>query len=132
MIIRRDGREIERRIERRIRRADNDPFGLDNQQFINLFRLTKEMTRDIIMANLMPMTNYSRHPAAVHPSLRILTTLWFYANGAYQRVLIEGCLMNLTQTTISKCIAEVTNLIVDNLAPMWIVFPMTFEEKLRI
>lgn len=56
--------EEEQKIERRIMRNAGDPFTFSDQQFRNLYRLTKDMVHFIIM-QLIPYVNQSNNPNAI-------------------------------------------------------------------
>lgn len=108
-------------MERRIMREDSDPFTLDDALFKDLFRLNKEMIH-YLLVNLLPHME-SNHIAAIEPRLKIFVTLYFFATGSYQRTIGQSWNFSISQQSVSRCINEVSNLIVSHLAPDWIVFP---------
>ncbi|KAJ8974307.1 hypothetical protein NQ317_009547 [Molorchus minor] len=118
-------------IERRIMRNNSDPFSLSDTHFVNIFRLNKDMVNYLIQ-ELTPHMPVSMHPNAVDPQLKILATLYFFANGSYQRVIGNSFLLSMAQNTISNCVNEVSSLIVNHLSDNWILFPSTREDKLAI
>ncbi|XP_050514882.1 putative nuclease HARBI1 [Diabrotica virgifera virgifera] len=122
---------LEQNIERRIMREESDPFSFSDNHFISLYRLTKDMAHYLI-DQLLPHMNNSLHPNAVDPRTRIFAALFFFANGSYQRVIGHSHAERMGQTTVSKCIKEVSDLIVHNLSNTWIEFPVTAEAKLAI
>ncbi|KAJ8944584.1 hypothetical protein NQ314_009455 [Rhamnusium bicolor] len=118
-------------VERRIMRNSSDPFALSDTHFKNTFRLTKDMVNYLIV-ELTPHMSMSLHPNAVDPQLRIFTTLYFFSNGSYQRVIGNCYALSMAQNTVSNCVNEVSSLMVRHMSDNWIVFPSTPEEKLAI
>lgn len=77
--------------------------------------------------------------------LRILVAMRFFATGlcykknvnkifiililgSYQRIVGDGFLLSVSQTTVSRCITEVSKAICDNLMDKYIKFPQTAQE----
>lgn len=118
-------------LHRRIMRNASDPFAFSDIEFKNLYRLDKQLVRHIFH-ELSPHMSHSTHPNAVSPMLRILAALFFFANGSYQRVIGHSHILSMGQTTVSKCITEVSALILEHLADTWISFPNSQEEKLHL
>ncbi|XP_030764851.1 putative nuclease HARBI1 [Sitophilus oryzae] len=118
-------------IERGFMRGESDPFLLRDTQFIDLFRLTKDMVH-YLCVTIVPHMSQTTHPSAVDPTLRIFSSLYFYATGSYQRTIGQTFQLSMAQNTVSKCIDEVTDLIVDHLTEEWIKFPRNFNDKLKI
>lgn len=118
-------------IERRIMRNDSDPFALRNVQFIELFRLTKEMV-NYLFGILIPHMSVSVHPSQIEPQLRIFAALYFFGTGSYQRTVGQNFQLSMAQNSVSNCVNDVTDLIVEQLSGEWIVFPRTFESKLTL
>lgn len=118
-------------IARRIMRNDSDPFALDDPQFIQTFRLTKDMVLYLMNA-LIPHMTESLHPNAVAPPTQIFADFNFYATGSYQRVVGQNYMVSISQRSVCNYIHYVSTLIVEHLANIWIVFPRTINEKLRI
>ena len=117
--------------QRRLLRADNDPFSLTEERFIATFRLSKEMVQHILLPALVHNIP-TNSPLAIDPVQKILITLAFFASGEYQRCLGDNLNFPTAQATISKIVSQVTLLIVNNICPDWIVFPSTREEINRI
>ncbi|KAF5306209.1 hypothetical protein FQR65_LT07486 [Abscondita terminalis] len=113
-------------LQRRIMRNNVDPFLLDDVHFINQFRLTKNMAHYLI-EGLTPHMYVSQHPSAVEPQLRVFTTLYFFANGSYPRVIGSNFNLSMAQNTVSNCVTD-ANILSDE----WIAFPITAEEKISI
>jgi hypothetical protein len=73
-----------------------------------------------------------RRATKVPVHLRILTVLHFLDQGGYQVGTGHGYLIAQSQPAISRCIAEVTNLMTAHLLNVWIKFPNSDEERQRI
>ncbi|KAG5866887.1 hypothetical protein JTB14_037488 [Gonioctena quinquepunctata] len=110
------------RLERRIMRLEYDPFALVDEQFIDLYRLNKDMV-NFLLQEISPHMNNSTHYSAVHPHIRIFATLVFYGTGTYQRVIGQSYNLSVSQQTVTRCIKEVTSLIVEFLSERFIIFP---------
>lgn len=113
-------------IERRVMRDDSDPFTLSDVKFQQLFRLTKDMVQYVVV-ELGP--HMQRNSAlAIRHQQRILAALYFFATGSYQRTIGQSWNLSMSQQAVSKCVQEVSELIVAHLANDWIKFPTTQEE----
>jgi hypothetical protein len=73
-----------------------------------------------------------RRATKVPVHLRILTVLHFLDLGGYQVGTGHGYLIAQSQPAVSRCIAEVTNLMTAHLLNVWIKFPNSDEERQRI
>lgn len=65
------------------------------------------------------------HELSIPLHLRVLASLSFYASGCYQRRVGMDAFCMMSQSTISKCIKEISRLITNHLAPTYIQFPQT-------
>ncbi|KYQ58419.1 hypothetical protein ALC60_02596 [Trachymyrmex zeteki] len=104
-----------------------DPFALSENQFIGLYRLTRDMTRGLIDA-LEAYLPLRRSPLAIPNELKVLCTLNFYAQGSYQKAVGVDCRLSMAQSTVSMFLQEVTCAINDHLLRQWIHFPITSQE----
>lgn len=118
-------------LERRVMRDISDPFSLTDEQFSDLYRLSKEIVHFLIQ-ELTPYMQNSNRYNAINPVLRIFTALVFFGTGTYQRVIGQSFQLSLSQQSASRCISEVSLLIIEHLADRYIKFPRTVEEKNRI
>lgn len=112
---------------RTLLRRDNNAFDLPDRRFIELFRLDKELARNLIEL-LRPHLNEREHIRGISVEDMVLCALRFYATGSYQRCLGENYNFGMGQSTIHKYIHIVTNAIHDNLVENNIKFPTTEEE----
>lgn len=60
----------------------------------------------------------------------MITTLHFLSQGSYQKGIGQDYLISMDQSSVSRCINEVTNVIIDVLGHV-IKFPESAEEKNR-
>lgn len=91
----------ELRIQRRLLREREAPFALPEARFQELFRLNKQLARELCDL-LQPHLRRSRYLNGVTPDLRVLTTLLFYATGSYQRSTGEDFNLGLSQTMVHR------------------------------
>lgn len=99
-------------LHRRMMRSESDPFSMSDEQFISQFRLTKDMVNQIL-PNLVPHMQH-RSELAIEPLQRVLLALAFYASGEYQRCVGGDFKYPVSQPTVSLCITQVTNLIIEH------------------
>ncbi|KAJ8930648.1 hypothetical protein NQ314_016563 [Rhamnusium bicolor] len=127
----RRGQQRTNKNEMRLLRNHSNPFELPDHRFIDLFRLNKDLMRNLINA-LRPHLQERSRITGVLPEQRIFAALLFYATGSYQRLLGQGYLVSMSQQLVSKCVREVTEAIYFHLDNEWINFPASEEEKMRI
>lgn len=116
--------------ERRFLRHRSDPFGISDTQFVELFRLSKNMVRYLIDI-LTPHISSGGNALAIPRELRVLATLEFYATGTYQRVIRQNFVFPIAQSTMLSIVTEISELICDQLAEEWIQFPTDEETIIR-
>lgn len=80
-----------------------------------------------ICATLVPFMQKTS-TLAVHPMIRVLAALYFFATGSYQRTIGQSWNLSIFQPVVCRCIMEVTGLIEEHLAPNWITFPTTLQQ----
>ncbi|KAI4468135.1 hypothetical protein MML48_2g00002635 [Holotrichia oblita] len=97
------------------------------KKFLKLFRLDKHASRELVneLSNFMEAESRATH---IPKHIRVLTTLHFLGHGSYQCGV--GCSYSfaLSQPAVSRCIREVTDVMVTNLLNQWIKFPNTRNE----
>ncbi|KAJ8913404.1 hypothetical protein NQ315_008797 [Exocentrus adspersus] len=116
---------------RRLMRENSDVFSLPDQRFIDLFRLTKNMVRYLFNELIRYMRPRSR-VGDVSPENRIMAALHFFATGSYQRTSGTNRLFPMSQQSVGRSIKEVSQLINQHIAPIYIVFPTTARQKNNI
>ncbi|XP_017488262.1 PREDICTED: putative nuclease HARBI1 isoform X2 [Rhagoletis zephyria] len=60
--------------------------------------------------------------------LRFLATLRFFAQGSYQRSVGQDFLLNISQSSVSRCVREVANIIDKHLLAKYVKFPSSAED----
>jgi hypothetical protein len=119
------------RIERRRLRDQMNPFEAPDSEFMNNFRLSKELTQNLIEW-LRPYVPGRIRSTGLPLFLRVLSTLHFLAKGSYQHAVGACFWVSVSQTSISRSVNEICRLIVDILMPEWIQFPTEPAEKAQI
>ncbi|XP_051175804.1 putative nuclease HARBI1, partial [Leptopilina boulardi] len=122
-------RDVERDAEfaRQEFRRPLDPFELPDHQFVQIYRLNKEMVDNIIdgMENFVPQ----RRVSAIDVSTKVLTALRFFASGSYQMDIGKSIFSNISQPSASRCINDVTQFFnTRDIFQEWIHFPRNFDE----
>lgn len=115
-------------LERVQMRDTFNPFNMDDLEFRRRFRLTKAKAEMLINQLLPHMRNMPRR-GVLSPMARIFTALQFFATGSYQRLVGQSSELSMSQQSVSNCIREVATLITNHLAPIFIKFPTTAEQK---
>ncbi|KAJ3652275.1 hypothetical protein Zmor_018254 [Zophobas morio] len=115
------------RIQRQMRDASN-PFHLPDRLFLKLFRLDKQTTLDFIDS----IRDHMAQPlkgSKVPVHLRVLTAMHFFGHGSYQTGTGLQHPLVVSQPTVSRCIAEVSDVITRFLLNRWVKWPRTDDEK---
>lgn len=116
----------------RIRRETN-PFNLSENRFMELFRLNKELTRQLIELIRPhfphPPLNHAGRGSKVTIEIAVLASLRFYATGTYQRSLGQDFNFGISQTSASRWIHRVTEIIDHHLGDTFIRFPNSRDER---
>lgn len=119
---------------------------ISDREFINTFRLSKNMARELIN-ELAPYLPEARRKSALSAETRVsiinyfysigylyknitiyciaqvLVALRFFAQGSYQQSVGNDINLNVCQKSVSNCLNSVVSAIVEHLAPIWIKFP---------
>ncbi|XP_036339890.1 uncharacterized protein LOC118749211 [Rhagoletis pomonella] len=115
------------RTKRKSLRESTDPFNISEERFIDIFRLPKVICRSVY-AEICP---YMRQNASrgLSGMLRFLVALRFFAQGSYQRSVGQEFLLNVSQSSVNRCIREIASIMDRHLLTQYIKFPSTIEEK---
>ncbi|XP_046404704.1 putative nuclease HARBI1 [Ischnura elegans] len=118
--------EAENEIRRipRVLRFRKNPFELEEKKFVRLYRLNKQLTADLI-ASLRGFVRESPRSSALNLETKVLTTLRFYAGGPYQSFVGQDEYTSMDQSTVSRCITEVTHAINAHLMDRWVTFNLS-------
>jgi hypothetical protein len=103
-------------------------FEMPEGEFKNQFRLSQALV--ITLVNILePHMNQPRRQTAIPNYLKILCTLNFLGHGSFQRCVGTSLWTSMSQSSISRAVSEITQLITRLLMPEWIKFPTTLGEK---
>ncbi|XP_064468256.1 putative nuclease HARBI1 [Ornithodoros turicata] len=118
----------------RVFRRHRDAFtALDEEQFIAKFRLCKDAAREVCDAVAGDLQRPQQWRSTTLPvAQRVLMALRFYATGAFLSNIAEEEDFLTSKRPVSESIHDVSTAIIRNLAPRYLKFPMSPEEKLRV
>ncbi|XP_026474640.1 putative nuclease HARBI1 [Ctenocephalides felis] len=125
----RSKRYRERYAHRRYLTDSNDVWHISDELFIKHFRLSKQSVKSLIQ-QLQPHVE-SRARWAIPFHLQVLAALNFFGHGCFQSAVGSSYLNNMSQSSVSRCIKTVTDLILKHVAPKYISFPMTTMQKME-
>lgn len=86
------------------------------------------MVYESIKNFMEPQTRSSR----IDRLIRFAVAMRFYATGTYQRCAGEEYFTSMSQSSVSKCLDEVTYLLERHVCPNWIKFPKEINEKTEL
>ncbi|CAG9862689.1 unnamed protein product, partial [Phyllotreta striolata] len=104
-------------------------FDLTDRHFKQIFRLDKDSVNYLINS-LRP--NARVRNMGIPFEVKMFATLNFLATGSYQNVVGCNAWISLSQSSISRAISHICELIVQELMRVWIKFPNNEDEKNRI
>ncbi|KAF2896912.1 hypothetical protein ILUMI_09264 [Ignelater luminosus] len=99
----------------------------ENEFGANANRLTRELARDL--CNRLGPFLQTERSTAILPTIKILSALFFYAYGSYQKSVGTSHLFGLSQASVSRYINLVSNAIYTHLLNTWVKFPTTNQAK---
>ncbi|XP_067207117.1 putative nuclease HARBI1 [Linepithema humile] len=108
-----------------------DPFALPENEFMGMYRLTRNMTRILVEA-LEPYLPPRRRALGIPNELKVLCALNFYAQSSYQKAVGVDSRLSIAQPTVSVILQEITSAINNYLLRQWIRFPTTLQEIQQI
>lgn len=119
---------MERRNKRRRLRQINDPFELEDREFINEYRLSPDLVRDLCEELEPILKTRPKRSNDLSIETKVLTAVYLYAHGSYQKP--TGKAQSIAQQTVSSVLSEVTaalnNLEIRN---KYIKFPQNTAER---
>ncbi|KAB0805455.1 hypothetical protein PPYR_02425 [Photinus pyralis] len=118
---------IRMNLNRRQLRDMSDPFSLTEETFKGIYRLSRQLTRDL-MTDLSPFLQDNERVLGIPKHLKILATLNFLAQGSYQKAVGQDFFCPMSQKSVSRCVEEVTGALVEHF-PHFVHFPSTAAEK---
>ncbi|KAK4879203.1 hypothetical protein RN001_007349 [Aquatica leii] len=110
------------RLERRHIRDASNPFEIPDTVFKSLYRLPKQLAINLI-AELEVFMVETVRSTSVPNALKVLCALHFYAHGSYQKSVGQDFFLGLSQTTVSRCIESVSEIISGQLSRRYLKFP---------
>ncbi|KAJ8728924.1 hypothetical protein PYW07_006620 [Mythimna separata] len=119
---------IEKKNRRRRIREINNPFEMDDREFVNLYRLSKDSVLSLC-EDLEPLmkTNPQR-TSDLTLETKVLTAVYVYAHGSNQKP--TGSAQQVAQQTVSAVLAEVTTALNHiEIRNKYIKFPQTATER---
>ncbi|KAJ8909860.1 hypothetical protein NQ315_013897 [Exocentrus adspersus] len=115
-------------IRRRRYLRPEDPFTLNDNTFKRIFRVPKELAREVINI-LADFLEAPSRRSALHKETKVLVALHFFATGSYQLDIGYNTFSGISQASVSRCINEVTEVLNrPEIFNQWIRFPNTIEE----
>ncbi|XP_031334651.1 putative nuclease HARBI1 [Photinus pyralis] len=116
------------RERRRLRANIFNPLELSDFQFIQMFRLNKDLF-DYLKNMIEPYMRPQLRNTDLSISTRIYTALRFYATGSYQMDIGHNQYIGVSQPSVSRSVGEVTDAInTPEVFNRWIKFPRNLEE----
>ncbi|KAE8738516.1 hypothetical protein FOCC_FOCC016007 [Frankliniella occidentalis] len=124
---------VNHQIHERFRiRDNNNPLDMSITEFVKLYRIPQHDAVDLcnILRHYVPQRS-SPHQTPLFRKL--LIALSFYACGSYQRMLGRSIDAAVCQTTVSRCVREITTALNHpEVLSNFIKFPVTQQERLEV
>ncbi|KAK3909719.1 Putative nuclease [Frankliniella fusca] len=126
-------RRVNHQIHERFRIRDgNDPLNMSIPMFEQLYRMPQHAVAELCDI-LRPFLPQHTSPQQLPLMRKVLITLGFYASGSYQRMLGRCIDCAVSQTTVSRCLREITTALNhEQILNRFIRFPSTREERAPI
>lgn len=83
-----------------------------------------------IIEELRPHLNAPLRRTRIPVHVRVLTAMYFFATGCYQRASGQSVVVNISQSQVCRSIHEVANAICTYMAHRWICFPQQDDYNL--
>ncbi|KAK4874307.1 hypothetical protein RN001_013667 [Aquatica leii] len=119
------------RLERRHIRDASNPFEIPDTVFKSLYRIPKQLAINLI-AELEVFMVETVRSTSVPNALKVLCALHFYAHGSYQKSVGQDFFLGLSQTTVSRCIESVSEIISGQLSRRYLKFPRGEDSQLTL
>ncbi|KAJ8720568.1 hypothetical protein PYW08_006033 [Mythimna loreyi] len=103
---------------------------LTNTEFIKTSRLGKAEVRALTI-KLTPLLPRQRRKDAITPNLKILIALAFYATGSYQTLVGQSVFHNVSQTTVSRAVRQVTEAL-NSIFLQYVIWPKHVQDRNKI
>lgn len=112
---------------RRNLRDASDPLSVPENIFRGIFRLSRELAHQLIIIVSPHLREITRPQIAIPEQLKILTCLHFLSQGDYQKSVAQDFLFPMSQSSVSRCITDVTS-VINNQMNELIKFPTSEQE----
>ncbi|CAI6369630.1 unnamed protein product [Macrosiphum euphorbiae] len=107
-------------------------FELSDSAFIKNYRLTKNLT-NILIRQLCPYLKIKKRSSDLDASTKVLVALNFFATGSYQTPVGNSRFTSISQSSVSRCIEEVTTALnEDDIFGSWVKFPGNIRELRKV
>lgn len=116
-----------RQVQRHLR-DEADPFNVPDYFFFWHYRMTKSCVTFIIEELTERCVDDFIAPS-IPMYLKVLCALQFYGHGCFQKPTGMNYYWPLSQSSVSRCLQQVTDLICIHLTPTLVKFPITDGER---
>ncbi|XP_008178178.1 putative nuclease HARBI1 [Acyrthosiphon pisum] len=107
-------------------------FELTDSAFIKNYRLTKNLANSLIQ-ELSPFLKSPKRSSDLDVSTKVLVALNFFATGSYQTPVGNSRFTSVSQSSVSRCIEEVTSALnTDDVFGKWVKFPSSLRELRKV
>lgn len=87
------------------------------------------MSQEIALQFIEELKPFNKdHYSEIPLHIKVLVTLNFFATGSYQNAVGRNNMLNVSQSSVSRIITSVSNLISKNLSSKYIKFPQSTSE----
>ncbi|KAL0861400.1 hypothetical protein ABMA27_008945 [Loxostege sticticalis] len=119
----------EMKVKRRRKREYNDPFDMDEREFIREYRLTPDLVQGLCEELMATNPNFAHKRAGdINLETKVLTAIYIYAHGTLQKRTAQT--LHMSQQTVSRALAEVTAALNnDEIRNKYIKFPQNVDER---
>lgn len=125
-------REERRSLRReRVIRSRVDAFEIHDEHFRRLFRVSKELAKNLIN-DLKPYMKQPKRKSELSLQTKVLTALRFFASGSYQMNIAQDLTLAISQQSVSRCIKTVSTVLATHILEKWVKFPMNLASHTQL
>ncbi|XP_026826928.1 putative nuclease HARBI1 [Ooceraea biroi] len=119
-------------MERRVFHVKNDAVQLPDKEFVRLYRVNKRIAENVIYI-VSEYININERRSALDATTQVVTAIRFMASGSYQTDIGLNFNSVISQSSVSRCIANVTTALNQpEILNRWVKCPSTLKEVKRI